>query len=217
MAIDYSKYADLDPEIIKNQEALNEELGFKVPEEDMENADIWETLFRTLRQMYAAGFITREQSDQAVTRFYDQNLEEREALIQRILKLKREHEVKVDYVQTMASQQDMLDEFNEVVELLPEELREEFIYYIKNGEELPTSIKRAAESTVDNDEIAQEKLNKLLNKDFSLDVKNLPQKARTLSPADLQRKFNVQANITSKQAPEPSQPQQENQEPKNEQ
>lgn len=201
MPIDYSQYVDIDPAVLKREQELNQELGFVVPDDQASQADEWDGLFRLLRQMYAAGHITKEQSDKAYQYFYEQDTEGREGIMSRLVELKRTHEREVDLVKAMFTQDELKAELDDIASRLPPEIRRQFLYYIATGEEMPVQVQRAAESQVSSDELAKDKLRKLLSGDLEIDSTVIEGQPKALSPSDLMKKFNVQADFKTKPKP----------------
>lgn len=191
----YSPQYDLevDAQVLAQQEKLNEELGLYVPAEESENADIWQSFYSTIRELYKKSYFTKDQTDEVVQHFYGLDNETRQGLIDRLLEFERQHDVETELVEVMATQYDMREELNEIAALLPEHLQEEFKHYVTKGEEMPTDLKRQAEFVTAGNTEHEDRLQKLLTSRVNLEepVSKGSGIARTLSPADLRAKFNV--------------------------
>ncbi len=200
----------------EREEALNQELGFEIPSEEEENVSIWIPFFGIMRKMYAKNYLTKEYIEKALLHFYEQSNEEREGITKRFIKLHNDHDARVSVALTMADQYDMMHDLNQLVDILPEELHEEFFYYITKGEEMPRYLKQNIKNEINEDELALDKLEKVLNQGHRLDINDLeslqllevkkPATGQPLSPQDLLKKFNIPSKAAPKLDQQPAKP-----------
>lgn len=197
-SLSFAEEFELDPqqkvearEALADIERLNTELGLAIPEEASEQeVTLWEALNRQLRQLYDYDYIDKDQVEYIVTTFYEQSTADKERALQGLTNMFADHNDRMNSFTSIWEQENTKELVQDIVLLLPPELREEFLYYLEKGEEMPQSLKNKARSSVAEDEAARSKLDQVLSGDNRL-LTTKTTEMKTLSPADLRAKFNV--------------------------
>lgn len=195
---------------------VDDDLRLEIPPEaPIEQHPYWTAFFRMIRRMYLKEFMTREYVDTIYEVFYNQDLEAKEKSLNGIYETLQEHEKDMETLEVLWDQEEVKDLIEDIVERLPDEQAQEFLYFIENGEDMPDHLKKRAANSLEGDQLAIDKLERVFNQGYQLDVNNasslrnpsLPQPTgQAMSPQDLLRKFNVSSQSApnlARQAPRP--------------
>jgi hypothetical protein len=199
MAINYEMNLGLPLEEFEKQNLLiDQELQLELPESisTLETA-LWDALLRIIRKLYDLKYIDKEKSEYIYTKFYEQDIKQKEKSLRGLQDMMDNKSLELSYVDESMEQWEFEEFVNDTVVLLPDEYKEVFMKTVGEAIGVPYEIESYIASTIETDEISQQRLDKYLNRGNKMEYLDLrkpqpvPTIGRTLSPADLAKKFNV--------------------------